>query len=332
MGFQAEKETVIAMQSAVEDAPPDAVAVALAPHVAEDWAWHGMHPWDRLTGAAAVAEAFWAPLKAALTPLQRRRDVFFAGTNAIDDHASTWVVDMGHLAGNLDGAWLGLGPTRRLAFLRYAEFHRVCDGRVAETAQYVDVMGVMAQVGSPALPEPTGAHLLTPGPRGGGGVLRADADPAEGPRTLARIEAMLGRLIGGGVRTTADDLAQDWARDMLWWGPAGIGASYTQARYLDQHTGPFEDGLEFVRHNGHQVRCAEGAFGAFFGYPSMTLRPTGGFLGLTSASDREADMRIVDVYRREGDLLAENWIFIDHLHFLHMLGVDLLARHRRLTA
>jgi hypothetical protein len=39
-----------------------------------------------------------------------------------------------------------------------------------------------------------------------------------------------------------------------------------------------------------------------------------------------AEMRIVDLYRREGDLLAENWIFIDHLHFLNQLGYDVLGR------
>ena len=34
-------------------------------------------------------------------------------------------------------------------------------------------------------------------------------------------------------------------------------------------------------------------------------------------------MRVVDLYRRERDKLAENWNFIDHLHFLEQLGVDL---------
>ena len=47
-------------------------------------------------------------------------------------------------------------------------------------------------------------------------------------------------------------------------------------------------------------------------------------MGVTTASDRPFQMRIVDIYRREGDLLAENWIFIDHLHVLHQLGLDVL--------
>ena len=41
-------------------------------------------------------------------------------------------------------------------------------------------------------------------------------------------------------------------------------------------------------------------------------------------------MRVVDMYRRDGDKLAENWIFIDILHFLAMQGNDVLGRMRTL--
>ena len=37
-------------------------------------------------------------------------------------------------------------------------------------------------------------------------------------------------------------------------------------------------------------------------------------------------MRVVDIYRRDGDKLAENWIFIDILHFLDMQGLNVLQR------
>ena len=43
------------------------------------------------------------------------------------------------------------------------------------------------------------------------------------------------------------------------------------------------------------------------------------------ANEARADMRVVDIYRRSGDKLAENWIFIDMLHFMKMQGVDVLA-------
>jgi len=35
---------------------------------------------------------------------------------------------------------------------------------------------------------------------------------------------------------------------------------------------------------------------------------------------------VIDIYRREGDKLAENWIFIDLLYFWNQQGVDILAR------
>ena len=48
------------------------------------------------------------------------------------------------------------------------------------------------------------------------------------------------------------------------------------------------------------------------------------------ASDRQTEMRVVDIYRREGDKLAENWIFIDLLHFLSLQGLDILGRTRQI--
>jgi hypothetical protein len=44
------------------------------------------------------------------------------------------------------------------------------------------------------------------------------------------------------------------------------------------------------------------------------------------ASEKTVEMRVVDMYRRDGDKLAENWIFIDLLYFLMQQGVDVLGR------
>ena len=44
------------------------------------------------------------------------------------------------------------------------------------------------------------------------------------------------------------------------------------------------------------------------------------------ASALKGDMRVIDMYRREGSRLAENWVFIDLLHFWKMQGVDILER------
>ena len=70
---------------------------------------------------------------------------------------------------------------------------------------------------------------------------------------------------------------------------------------------------------------AEGNYGGFFGWPNLSLRPSGGYMGMPPYLDF-ADMRVVDIYRRKGDKLAENWVFIDLLHFLNMQGQDILGQ------
>ena len=136
-GMREAKARVLELYRELDGAAPEGTADVLARHTAPGWIWRGMHPFDTLTGAVAVAETFSTPVKRAFTPIQRRQDLFFAGANTLDGGASTWVASMGHLLGNFDGPFLGIRPTRRMAFLRYAEFHRVEDGLVAETAAFV---------------------------------------------------------------------------------------------------------------------------------------------------------------------------------------------------
>ena len=94
----------------------------------------------------------------------------------------------------------------------------------------------------------------------------------------------------------------------------------------------FDDALsEGYRFNGHVCRMAEGHFGGFFGWPNLTLRNAGGYLGMT-AGTAPADMRVVDLYREADGKLAENWIFIDILHFLKMQGLDVLGRLKSTTS
>jgi predicted SnoaL-like aldol condensation-catalyzing enzyme len=57
----------------------------------------------------------------------------------------------------------------------------------------------------------------------------------------------------------------------------------------------------------------------------LTLTNAGGFMG-TTAGPGAADMRVVDMYRVQDGKLAENWIFIDMLHWMNMQGLDVLAR------
>ena len=56
------------------------------------------------------------------------------------------------------------------------------------------------------------------------------------------------------------------------------------------------------------------------------MQNAGGYLGMT-AGPGPANMRVVDMYRAQDGKLAENWIFIDILHYLAMQGLDVLGRN-----
>jgi hypothetical protein len=325
--FQAQKALVLAHYGALEAATPETVMQILAERTAPDWHWRGMHPFHEQYGAEAVADAFWKPFLTAMRPVQRRQDIFIAGLNEIDGFASVWAVSMGHLMGLFDQPFLGIRPTRRICMMRYAEFNRIEDGRIAETAFFCDIPQVMLQAGQYPFPPQTGAHLVQPGPMTHDGLLFEAQDPATGTASLATINGMLGNIVR--KRSNPDWLGrmrEDWHEDMIWWGPTGIGASYTLERYREQHAGPFRDALDQgYRFNGHICRLAEGHYGGFFGWANLTLTNAGGFMGMT-AGPGAADMRVVDMYRVQDGKLAENWIFIDMLHWMNMQGLDVLAR------
>ena len=55
-----------------------------------------------------------------------------AGQNDVDGGETTWVASMGHMMGLFDYDWLGIPATRKMAFLRYAEFHRVDNDKILD--------------------------------------------------------------------------------------------------------------------------------------------------------------------------------------------------------
>jgi len=328
MDFQTEKRIIRDYYAALDAAEGDALASVMDRYIAPQYIWRGYHPFHEQTSGKAVAEVFWTPFRRAFRRMQRRVDIFIAGRNEIDGFASTWVISMGHLMGLFDEAWLGIPPTGKIAMMRYCEFNKVVDGQIAETAFFFDIPQVMMQAGLQPFPPQTGAQLVQPGPMNHEGLCFDPQDPAEGEKTLAAINYMIDDIRdwkGRSEMGLLEELPRSWNDDMIWWGPAGIGATYTIERYAKQHAGPFRQGFGEKIFNGHLCRLAEGEFGGFFGWPNLTLTPTGGFMGMP-ATGKAADMRVIDMYRRSGDKLTENWIFIDLLHFWNQQGLDILKR------
>ena len=330
MSFQAEKKLVLEFYEVLEQAPANDTLSVLNKYMSEDYTARSSHPFRDVMDRAAMAEKIWTPYKRSLKSMQRRQDIFIAGNNTLDEEGKVWVMSMGHFMGLFNRDILGIRHTGKMASLRYTEFNCVVNGKITETCLMVDYIGLMIQAGMNPLPPSTGNYYVYPGPRMHNGLLFEDAAPEAGEKTMAVVNQMvedLSRLNASGSMEppSPSDLANSWSENMIWYGPSPIGASYTIPGYIKGHTGPFRRGLGDKVFNGHVVRFAEGEFACFFGWPNLSNRNIGGFLGLPAGA-AVADMQVTDVYSREGDKLSENWVIIDLPWWLKQQGLDVFER------
>lgn len=297
-------------------------------YMVKNYNWKGVYPFRELTNKKEVLEKFWKPLKTSLKHLQRRQDIFIGGNNEINLD-EVWIMSMGHFMGLFDEEWLGIRPTGKMINLRYAEFNCIENNKIVKTGIFIDIIGFMQQAGIDPMPPQTGSYFIYPGPRNHNGLLFEDAPEIEGIKTLDLLNKMINDLSAlndsGAMGCPPEVLEKTWSKNMIWYGPAGIGASYTIPRYQLQHQLPFRNNLKDKKFNGHICRFAEGDFACFFGWPNLSNTPIGGFLGMPGGEIR-ADMQVVDVYCRKDNKLMENWVLIDIPFWLKQQGVDIVER------
>lgn len=332
MGKYKEAKTfVLKYFEELERATEDNVEEVIEKYVASSCNWKGVYPFCEKNDVKDIIDEFWLPLKKSLKNIQRRQDIFIAGENEMD--GEIWVMSMGHFMGNFENDWLGIRHTNKIINLRYAEFNCVKSGEITQTGMFVDIIGMMQQAGVNPLPPQTGHYYIYPGPKNHDGLLFKDADSSESEKTLKLVNKMVSDLdvlnrqnIEG---CPPEVLEQTWSDDMIWYGPAGIGASYTINKYQAQHQLPFRNNLEDKVFHGHTCRFSEGNFACFFGWPNLSNSPSGDFLGMPGGG-KDIKMQVVDIYYREGDKLKENWVFIDIPYWLKQQGLDILERTKNI--
>ncbi len=324
--FQIEKLLVDALFTEMESADANTIGDIIKSYLDSEYTLYGCYPFNQINDAETAVEKVWVPLFHSFKHIQRRQDIFISGHS---EHSSdNWVMSMGHFMGLFDQDWLGLRATQKTTMLRYAEFHCVKSGKITKSAFFVDLIGFMQQIGLNPLPLQKGADFICPGPRTHDGIVMGDHPPEEAEKTLAVVNAMIDDLthlnVTGNDNCTPEYLGKTWHHNMAWFGPAGIGSTHTIERYQRHHQYPFREGLTDKVFNGHICRFAEGKYACFFGWPNLSNKARGGFMGLPGGE--KGDMRVVDVYRREGDKLAENWVIIDLPYWLKQQGLDILKR------
>ena len=325
VNLQNEKQIILRYYDALASAKLEEIPEVCASYVSDTCLWQSYYPFEDQIGGKELAYNFWVPFMKSFKRVQRRQDIFFAGKNELGNEESVWVVSMGHLMGLFDIDWLSIRANRKMTFLRYVEFNELKNDKIIQTAFYFDLPHLMTQVGLNPFPHSLGANILQPGPAMHDGLYFEDQDFNTGQKTSKAISHMIDALGNWDNQLSLEEeLSLSWHDNMIWWGPTGIGASYTIERYAKQHAGPFRSAFTNRKFNGHICRVSEGNFGGFFGRPNLTLTLTNSFMGYPP-TNLAADLNVVDLYRRDGKKLAENWIFIDLLGFWLQHGIDILS-------
>eukprot|EP01047_Picozoa_sp_COSAG01_P009702 COSAG01_NODE_401_length_17529_cov_47.865806_18_plen_433_part_00 len=121
-------------------------------------------------------------------------------------------------------------------------------------------------------------------------------------------------------------MAQYWdVHRMRWHGPAGIGSAHSLAEFEDFHQKPFLRGVP-DRRGGHQFcRIAENNMIASGGWPSIFATHLGEYLGCPPSS-KPLNMRDFSFWKRDGDVLIENWVMLDLFEIFEQMGVNLWTK------
>ena len=203
--------------------PAELPAVA-ATALAEEVTWTGFHPFNELSGRAAVVDGWWQPLRAAFPDLRRETYILLGGSFEDKD----WVSATGCFAGTFAADWVGIPATSKEITIRLGEFCAIQDGRIVEDYLLLDMVDVMRQAGFRVLPLSPGDETYWPRPSGEDGVLLSSPDDSESAKSLRLVETMISGLgkFDGADATKMGQMAF-WAPDMHWYGPCGIGSSRT---------------------------------------------------------------------------------------------------------
>lgn len=307
---------------------PESVLDELAhEHLAADCVWDISHPINTLVGPNAVLDGFIRPLRKALTRVQRRDEIFIGGDNRREE-GGQWVASVTHYLGNFNSPFLGIAPSHHLMLARSGEFYRIDNGLITKARIILDIPDMIRQTGINPFGVSYGLETLFPGPATHDGVL-PPASQGDGQHSLDIVEGMLADLHTFDPNTFESSnqtgASGYWHEDMLWYGPAGIGSNYLWEGFVRDHRESFLRAFPDRKGGEHYCRIGDGNFAAISGWPSMTMKFSGDYLGV-KADGRDLTLRVMDFYRCSQGKIMENWVLLDYNDLMAQMGVDLIAR------
>jgi predicted ester cyclase len=284
-------------------------------------------PIDHCAGSAAIIDRFWRPLVHAFPDLERRTDILMGGRFKGGD----WFSSTGNLVGHFEHDLFGLKASGRPHYIRYGWFDRIEGDQVVESYVLLDLTRLMIETDVWPLRAQLG-EIWSPSPATHDGIMLDQANEAESEKSLKLVEAMIAGLMSYDQKSLSSmGMRRFWTPQFGWYGPGGIGSARGHTDYERAHQGPFLKAFPDRIGGNHKCRIGEGGYVASTGWPSINATHSGDdWIGIP-ATGKRITQRIMDFWRRDGDLLAENWVFIDMVDLIGQFGIDLLPNHIRDT-
>ena len=321
------KRAVVTNLREILHAPATELEATVANAYADDAKLFAFHPVNNLEGAAAIASDLWRPIRESFPDIERREQIVIAG----DYKDSQFVCSYSQLQGTFENDWLDIPASHGAASLRCCEVNEIVDGKIAQAHILIDVLDLMYQVGCWPISPSLGEEGAWRGPATLDGVNLDVVDPETGATALKLCKDMHGGLLAfDGKDLSSMHHAQYWTSNFMWYGPSGVGTTRGLKGFEAHHQIPFLRAFPDRKVANHIANVYDGNYVITGGWPSVVATHSGPDWLNTGPTGKQIGMRVMDFYRIEDGLIAENWVPIDIVNILLQMDIDVFARLRHL--
>lgn len=301
--------------------------------IAPDANWCGPDPINTLQGPAAFFDNFWRPLLYSFPDMERQTILFFGGQSNgrrdgdLSHDGKMWVTGTGSFSGTFTEDYLGIPATGKRVNIRWGEFCRVENGKIVETYFLLDFIGLMLQAGFNVLPHSLGADGDYAAPAAVDGIIHKSQDEQTSAYTLEHMRRFIFEGLNGYDESNLASMgmADFFDPDVKWYGPGGIGDCYTLKEFEDYHQKQWLHAFPDREVQDLTSLFAEGAYSGGPGWAGVKATHRGEYKGV-AATGNSIEVNGLDWWKREGEQLVENWVFVDMVHLFRQFGVDLFGR------
>jgi predicted ester cyclase len=318
------KETILEFFKELNNSDKDSLEKVLSHYLSKTSRVNISRPFNEYIGAHNYKEQFFEPLLSAFPDVEIQPYIVMSGTSA-DNNC---VCVAGNFIGTFVNDWLTIPANQQPTIIRFHATFFLDNDKIIRSWYFLDILDVIRQSGYKLFPF-KGLQQPAPNPMPGNGIITYTTDIKETEKSYNLTNAMINGLLkydGKSLESMGQEQFWD-EKNMMWYGPGGIGTTRGLKGFQDNHQRPFlkafpDRGVFEEDASTNFVNIAEGNYTCHFGYPIMIGTHTGdGWLGL-KASNKSFTIRVMDFWRREDDKLKENWVMIDMIDVLEQFNID----------